>query len=122
MAPTSLIIKSHFPDADLWVQRRGSTKTVGEVSKSFLPEAFGIKIVSPNIDKGYLYYFILNAKNQGFFSSRAVGSTNLVSIRISDLKDLLRPFLAIPNPYLSPHPDLLEEGDTRRFVPWNELP
>lgn len=38
------VIATRFPDADFWVVRRGSLKSVGEPTYTFNPEHIGIKV------------------------------------------------------------------------------
>ena len=38
------IFKTNFPDADFWLQRKGSEKTVGKPLKEFSEENIGVQI------------------------------------------------------------------------------
>lgn len=54
-------IKTNFSDADFWIIRRGSLKTVGEPSYTFNPESIGIKVTRPDVVlSSYLYYCFLH--------------------------------------------------------------
>jgi len=84
-------LRTRQEDADFWITRRGSIKTVGKPSKEYNPESYGVKIkdsakevMIPN----YLFYIIQHIYTQGYFKQVAVGSTNLVNIKASDILNL----------------------------------
>ena len=82
-------VKVNFPDADFWLQRKGSLKTVGTPLKEFYSENIGIKVVKTDVlDPKYLYYVMQHIKNTGYWEPRANGSLNLVSIRTEDVANL----------------------------------
>lgn len=76
-------------DADFWLVRKGSDKTVGKPVKEFDPSRIGIKVVKTDIiDPNYLYYAMMNLHNQGHFARIANGTTNLVNITVNDIANI----------------------------------
>ncbi|EPU1003628.1 hypothetical protein ACVUJ8_004816 [Escherichia coli] len=83
------VIATRFPDADFWVVRRGSLKSVGEPTYTFNPEHIGIKVFRPDIVlPGYLYYCLMHIHSSGKWESLATGTLELVNIRVSDIKHI----------------------------------
>lgn len=82
-------IKTNFPDADFWIVRRGSIKTVGSVERDvFNPENIGIKVTSESLNSKFLSYFFEDLHSKGLFKQIAKGTTQLVNIKISDIKSI----------------------------------
>ena len=82
-------IKIKFPDADFWIVRRGSSKTVGQPTTEYNPEHIGVKVTATNVlDPKYLRYMIEYLWRSGKFSAIATGTTNLVNIRAEDIKNI----------------------------------
>ena len=82
-------IKINFPDADFWLIRKGSEKTVGYPVKEFNPENIGIKVTATDVLlPEYLYYIMLNLYNHGVFENNSVGSLSLKNIRVEDIKNI----------------------------------
>lgn len=82
-------ISTNMPDADFWLIRKGSDKTVGKPVKEFDPSRIGIKVVRTDvIDPKYLYYVMMNLHNQGHFARLSNGTTNLVNIRVEDIANI----------------------------------
>ena len=82
-------IQTNYPEADFWIVRKGSDKTVGSVTKEFKPQHIGIKVIATEtLDPGYLYYALMNIYNQGYFRGKAIGSLNLKHIRVQDVKGI----------------------------------
>lgn len=82
-------IATNMPDADFWLVRKGSDKTVGKPVKEFDPSRIGIKVVKTDvIDPNYLYYAMMNLHNQGMFARLANGTTNLVNITVNDIANI----------------------------------
>ena len=78
-----------MPDADFWLVRKGSDKTVGKPVKEFDPSRIGIKVVKTDvIEPNYLYYAMMNLHNQGMFARLANGTTNLVNITVNDIANI----------------------------------
>jgi hypothetical protein len=82
-------IATNMPNADFWLIRKGSDKTVGKPVKEFEPQRIGVKVVRTDIlDPNYLYYMMMNLHNKGYFASIANGTTNLVNIKVSDVANV----------------------------------
>ena len=78
-----------MPDADFWLIRKGSDKTVGKPVKEFDPSRIGVKVVRTDVlDPKYLYYVMMNLHNQGMFARLANGTTNLVNITVNDIANI----------------------------------
>ena len=76
-------------DADFWLVRKGSDKTVGKPVKEFDPSRIGIKVVKTDVlDPNYLYYAMMNLHNQGHFARISNGTTNLVNITVNDIANI----------------------------------
>lgn len=82
-------IKTNFPDADFWLQRNGSEKTVGTPLKEFSPDNIGIKVTTTDVlDANYLYYMMMHIHNTGYWTNHANGSLRLVHIKTSDVANI----------------------------------
>lgn len=82
-------IKLNFADADFWIVRRGSIDAVGSPTKTFSPEAIGIKVTATDmLDPRYLFYWFQYISSQGIFKKMATGTLRLVNIRTEDIKNL----------------------------------
>ena len=82
-------IATNMQDADFWLVRKGSDKTVGKPVKEFDPSRIGIKVVKTDVlDPNYLYYAMMNLHNQGHFARIANGTTNLVNITVADIANI----------------------------------
>lgn len=85
------IFKTNFPDADFWLQRKGSEQSVGKPSKEFYEENIGVKIkdeYNDMIDKNYLFYYFQFLFMQGVFAPISHGTLSLKNISISDIKSI----------------------------------
>jgi hypothetical protein len=82
-------IKVNYPDADFWITRRGSDKTVGMPVKQYSPEAIGIKVERTDlIAPDYLFYLVQYWHNSGIFKSMATGSLKLVHITVGQISKI----------------------------------
>jgi len=82
-------IATNMQDADFWLIRKGSDKTVGKPVKEFDPSRIGVKVVRTDVlDPKYLYYVMMNLHNQGHFARLANGTTNLVNITVNDIANI----------------------------------
>jgi hypothetical protein len=85
------IFKTNFPDADFWLQRKGSEKTVGTPTKEYSDENIGVKVMDEfkdKVDPGYLYYYFQFLHQQGVFAPIAHGTLALKNVRISDIRTI----------------------------------
>jgi len=85
------IFKTNFPEADFWLQRKGSEKSVGTPTKEYSDENIGVKVMDKfedRVDAGYLYYYFKYLHQQGAFEPISNGTLALKNIRISDIKSI----------------------------------
>ncbi|WP_281546246.1 hypothetical protein [Grimontia sp. SpTr1] len=83
-------IKTNFPDADFWIIRRGSIKTVGKPVEMFNSEHIGIRVSDTNtILPRFLFYVMEEIFRSGQWELLATGTTQLVNIRTSDVRNIL---------------------------------
>tara|TARA_R110002110_G_scaffold3944_5_gene20543 strand:+ start:1454 stop:1933 length:480 start_codon:yes stop_codon:yes gene_type:complete len=94
-------IKTNFPDADFWLQRKGSDKTVGKPKEKYDEDAMrlntaskhdiGIK-VHGDIDKEHVLEYLWNTYNKRHWEVHSYGSLNLQHIRVDDVKEILNKY------------------------------
>lgn len=81
--------KTNFPEADFWLQRKGSEKSVGMPVKEFSPEHIGVKVINTDLVlPDFLFYYFQFLHMQGVFTQFAHGTLNLKNIKISDIKNI----------------------------------
>lgn len=81
-------VKTNFPDADFWLQRKGSIETVGKPTKTFSPENIGIKVVRTDVvDPNYLKYVFDYLFNSGAFKPLAKGTLNLQHLPLNAIRN-----------------------------------
>ncbi|CAH6912726.1 conserved hypothetical protein [Vibrio chagasii] len=90
------IVQTNLKDADFYIQRRGSLETVGKPYRQscrgyvFNSEDIGIKVTdSENYHAGFLFWVFYDAFNKGAFKGLANGTTNLVNVRVSDIRKII---------------------------------
>jgi hypothetical protein len=82
-------ITTDTSEADFWLVRRGSENAVGQPTRVFNPEHFGVKVVRPDLVlPDYLYYLLMYVHGKGYWKPRARGTTRLVNIRAADVRAL----------------------------------
>ena len=82
-------VKTNFPDADFWIQRKGSEKSVGTPTKEFSPENIGIKVTATDVlDAKYLYYMMQHIHNTGYWRQFASGALKLVNLPLQHVANL----------------------------------
>lgn len=82
-------VRTDFEDADFWIQRKGSKKTVGTPIKSYSPEHIGVKVTGTDVViPDYLFYAIQYLHSKGYFQELARGTTNLQHIKTDDVKNI----------------------------------
>lgn len=105
--------KTNHPDADFWIARRGSSKTVGKPHREFAPESIGITVNREHLDPDYAYYLMEHLHQKGHWAERATGTTNLVNINnkhIKELQGMMQPAPQEPGPPVEgPIPPLPKE-------------
>jgi hypothetical protein len=81
--------KVNFPEADFWLVRKGSDKTVGMPVKEFDSERIGVKVIQTDVlDPQYLYYVFMHLQQSGKFIPLAHGTLKLKNISIRDIKSI----------------------------------
>tara|TARA_R100000664_G_C2757778_1_gene146188 strand:+ start:1734 stop:2063 length:330 start_codon:yes stop_codon:yes gene_type:complete len=80
-------LKTNFEEADFWLIRKGSIDTVGKPVQQFSKEHIGVK-ANELFDPMFLFYCITFLYGQGAFKPLAIGSTNLMNIRLDDVKSV----------------------------------
>lgn len=82
-------IKTHYPEADFWLVRRGSLKTCGQPSREYNPEHIGIKVTRTDILlPDYLYYCMMWLHQSKRWEALATGTLSLVNIKVSDVRTI----------------------------------
>lgn len=85
------LFSTNLPNADFWLQRKGSEESVGTPTKDFNEENIGVKIKDEyrdKVDPGYLLYYFKYLHIQGAFKPIAHGTLSLKNIRITDIKSI----------------------------------
>jgi hypothetical protein len=81
--------KTNFPEADFWLVRKGSDKTVGMPVKEFDSERIGVKVIQRDVfDPMYVYYVFMSLQQGGRFIPLAHGTLKLKNISIRDIKSI----------------------------------
>lgn len=82
-------VKLNFKDADFWITRKGTPDKIGEVTKTFSKESFGVKVTATDVlDSQFLYYAMMNIHGQGLYKNMGTGTTQLVSIKLNNIKNI----------------------------------
>jgi len=84
-------LKTNFPEADFWIQRRGDKSSVGKPLKEYYEENIGIRVKDEyrdKVDPTYLYYYFMFLHQKGVFGPISHGSLKLQNIRLSDIKSI----------------------------------
>lgn len=81
-------IKTGLEDADFWLQRRGSTKTIGRPTRDYSRDNIGIKITSRDVVPTFLWYAMEHLFVSGHWEPFAIGTTNLKNLRLDDVKNV----------------------------------
>ena len=82
-------IKSNMRGADFWITRRGTPDKIGEPTKTFHKEAFGVKVTALDVlEPDFLYYAMMNIHMQGHYKNLGTGTTKLVAIKLSNLENI----------------------------------
>ena len=75
--------KTKFENADFWLIRKGSEKTVGKPTKVYSPEHIGVKVTATNsLDPSYLYYVFMHLHQSGKFVAMSNGTLEIKNIKI----------------------------------------
>jgi len=80
-------LKTNFEEADFWLIRKGNISTVGKPVHQFSKEHIGVK-ANELFDPTFLFYCVTFLYGQGVFKPLAMGTTNLMNIKLDDVKRL----------------------------------
>ncbi|QQX80810.1 hypothetical protein JK628_02760 [Shewanella sp. KX20019] len=82
-------ICTNLEDADFWICRRGSLGKVGFPTQEFNAESIGVKVLNTDLlNPRFLFYWFEGIHAEGVFKALATGTTNLVNIKVSDIKNI----------------------------------
>jgi len=82
-------VKTNYPDADFWIQRKGDVDKVGKPTKEYSPSHIGIKVDNTDVlVPDFLYYVFENLYLSGAFRSQSKGILNLQHITVDDIKNI----------------------------------
>jgi restriction endonuclease S subunit len=82
--------KVNFRNADFWLVRKGSEKSVGQPTKEYSSKNIGVKVINRElIDPTFLYYYFMHLHQSGVFVNFAHGTLKLKNIKVSDIKNIL---------------------------------
>ena len=91
----NFVVKTNYPEADFWLQKRGSEQNVGKPMRKFSkiqgPYNIGIK-VPEGMNKEYVYSQLASLYRKGYWERHSYGSLPLQHIRIDDVKKILESF------------------------------
>mgnify|MGYP000029020955 CR=1 FL=1 len=82
-------IKTNFSEADFWITRRGSLTTVGTPVHEFNREHIGIKVENTQfLLPRFLFICFESLHLEGRWGEVANGTLSLVSIKVSDVRNI----------------------------------
>lgn len=82
-------IRVDFPEANFWIVRRGSESRCGEPTRVYNPEHIGVRVERTDILlPDYLFYVFVAIHNTGYWRQQVTGSTNLVNIKVSAVRNI----------------------------------
>ena len=86
-------IKINFPDADFWLQSRGSSHNVGQPKDEYGEIQgkynIGIKITDESVNKEHVWRYLWDLYNKGHWQTYSYGTLRLQHIRTSDVHDIM---------------------------------
>jgi len=89
------VVKTNYPEADFWLQKRGSEQNVGKPMRKFskIQGQYNIGIKVPEgMNKEYVYAQLARLFRKGYWQIHSYGSLNLQHIRVDDVKKILESF------------------------------
>lgn len=91
-------VRTQFPKADFWLQRKGSDLKVGQPVQDYNRENIGIRVERRDLfEPKFLFYWLEHLWNQGYWGSIASGALKLKHIRVADVQKLRLPW-ELPEP------------------------
>ena len=86
-------IKINYPDADFWLQSRGSSHNVGQPKDEYGEIQgkynIGIKITDESVNKEHVWRYLWDLYNKGHWQTYSYGTLRLQHIRTSDVHDIM---------------------------------
>tara|TARA_R100001443_G_scaffold53457_1_gene65094 strand:- start:19762 stop:20229 length:468 start_codon:yes stop_codon:yes gene_type:complete len=89
------VVKTNYPEADFWLQKRGSEQNVGKPMRKFskIQGQYNIGIKVPEgMNKEYVYAQLAALFRKGYWQSHSHGTLNLQHIRVDEVKKILESF------------------------------
>ena len=89
------VVKTNYPEADFWLQKRGSEQNVGKPMRKFskVQGQYNIGIKVPEgMNKEYVYAQLARLFRKGHWQRYSYGTLNLQHIRVDDVKKILESF------------------------------
>ena len=89
------VVKTNWPEADFWLQKRGSEQNVGKPMRKFskVQGQYNIGIKVPEgMNKEYVYAQLAALFRKGYWQTHSYGTINLQHIRVDDVKKILQSF------------------------------
>tara|TARA_R100001377_G_scaffold85135_1_gene70454 strand:- start:304 stop:771 length:468 start_codon:yes stop_codon:yes gene_type:complete len=89
------VLKTNWPEADFWLQKRGSEQNVGKPLRKFgkVQGKYNIGIKVPKgMNKEYVYAQLAALFRKGYWQTHSYGTLNLQHIRVDDVKKILETF------------------------------
>tara|TARA_R110000796_G_scaffold28871_5_gene78597 strand:- start:2843 stop:3310 length:468 start_codon:yes stop_codon:yes gene_type:complete len=89
------VVKTNWPEADFWLQKRGSEQNVGKPLRKFgkVQGQYNIGIKVPEgMNKEYVYAQLAALFRKGHWKTYSYGTLQLQHIRLDDVKKILESF------------------------------
>lgn len=89
------VVKTNYPEADFWLQRRGSEENVGKPMRKFseIQGQYNIGIKVPEgMNKEYVYAQLASLYRKGYWRNKSQGTLKLQNIKVEDVKEALKSF------------------------------
>jgi len=89
------VVKTNYPEADFWLQKRGSEHNIGKPMRrcNTIQGQYNIGIKVPEgMNKEYVYAQLAALFRKGHWQRYSYGTLNLKHIRVDDVKKILESF------------------------------
>lgn len=82
-------IKTNQRNADFWIIRRGSINTLGDSTRTFNAEYYGLTVIRTDlVISDWLFYMFKHLNLSGYFYPLAKGTLELVHITKQDIENI----------------------------------
>ena len=91
----NFVIKTNYPEADFWLQKRGSEQNVGKPMRKFskVQGKYNIGIKVPEgMNKEYVFAQLASLYRKGYWQRKSQGTLPLKNIKVEDVKKALKSF------------------------------